>query len=130
MSTQQNLVPQGIPSDQTTVTYEGTVFQAANTKDRPYYVFATRNGRIIWEINNKRIINSPLNNGGVGKLVIQDVQEGDLDSGKPDYQEMKQYIGKPALFIYYSEDAAVNRMTSWQIVDLNTGKPIAFDGVN
>ena len=89
---------------------------------------------MIWEINNDTVSperqNPDLKDGGIDKLVIQKVKDGDLDQGAGNYPQMKEYIGKPALYIYYSKYSVVNRLPSWCIVDPDTGKMISFIGFN
>ena len=37
------------------LTYNGITFTAPNINNRPFYVFATKNGKTIWEKNNQII---------------------------------------------------------------------------
>lgn len=118
-----------------TLTYQGITIKAPNTIDRPYYVFAMKGNKKIWELNSKAYKltdkqKRDLKAGGIEKLVIQNVKDSDLDSGATNYSKMKRYIGKPELYIYYSKYSVINRLSSWLIVDIYTGKEIAFIAFN
>jgi len=116
------------------LTSGGMTYKAPNTADRPYYVFAVKAGKVLWEINKKTLSpakqNPELKEGGIDRFEIQTVKEGDLDSGAGDYAQMRKYIGKRALYIYYSKNSVVNRLPSWLIVDMDTGKQINFIAFN
>jgi hypothetical protein len=108
-----------------TLTYNEITFTAPNNVGQSYYVTATNNGKILWEINKDIITgdqgNSP-HQDEIVKLEIKNVKEDDLDTNSENFQQMKSYIGKPALWIEMS--SARNPQTSWIFVDMQTGMTI------
>lgn len=116
------------------LTYKGTLFKAPNVKEKPYYVAAIKDGKVLWEINNDALPperqSSALKDGGIEKIVIQTVKESDLDSGAEYFEQVKKYVGKPALYVYYSKDTVINKLPSWLIVDVATGRKIGFIAFN
>jgi hypothetical protein len=112
-----------------TLMYAAMTFAAPNTPEFPYQVISKKQGKTVWHIDDGAKETKTIN-GGIEKLEIKKVAESELDSGAENYKEMKQYVGKPALYIYYRKETVVNRLPSWKIVDINTGKQIAFIAFN
>jgi hypothetical protein len=113
-----------------TLTYKDITFTAPNTLPSPYRVVAERGGKVLWEINNSvRLADMSeqekenLKKGGIETLLIQDVQESILDKNADNFQELKKYIGKPALYIY---NILIAGEKSVDVRDINTGERIGF----
>lgn len=122
-----------------TINYFEITFTAANAMPNPYGVMASKAGKIIWQINNvveefSEKQKQFLADGGIAKLEVRYVLEDDLDKSSDKSSDkfdlLKTYIGKPALYIIFTDKSVVNHQLSWQIVDIHTGKQIGVIGFN
>jgi hypothetical protein len=90
-----------------TLSYGEIIFTAPNVLPSPFHVIAKKHGKILWQINNSvnvaeltEVQKRELKAGGIDRLEVKKVMESDLDRGADNYQELKQYIKKLALYIW------------------------------